>query len=57
MRVERQDGRLMAITYVIPDIHGRADLLRDGLAGIAAHARGRTGTIIALGDYVDKGTG
>jgi serine/threonine protein phosphatase 1 len=45
----------MAITYVIPDIHGRADLLRDGLAAIAAHARGRTGTIVALGDYVDKG--
>jgi serine/threonine protein phosphatase 1 len=45
----------MAITYVIPDIHGRADLLRDGLAGIAAHARSRIGTIVALGDYVDKG--
>src|ERR1700760_1493473 len=44
----------MAITYVIPDIHGRADLLRDGLAGIAAHARGRIGTIVALRDYVNK---
>jgi serine/threonine protein phosphatase 1 len=45
----------MAITYVIPDIHGRVDLLRDGLAGIAAHARDGIGTIVALGDYVDKG--
>ncbi|SDT04363.1 metallophosphoesterase [Bradyrhizobium canariense] len=45
----------MGFTYVIPDIHGRADLLRDGLAGIVAHARGQAGTIIALGDYVDKG--
>jgi serine/threonine protein phosphatase 1 len=45
----------MAITYVIPDIHGRVDLLRDGLDRVAAHARGRTGTVIALGDYVDKG--
>src|ERR1700753_2610482 len=45
----------MAVTYVIPDIHGRADLLRDGLAAIAAHARGAKGTIVALGDYVDKG--
>lgn len=45
----------MAITYVIPDIHGRVDLLRDGLAAIAAHARDRKGTIVVLGDYVDKG--
>jgi serine/threonine protein phosphatase 1 len=45
----------MAITYVIPDIHGRADLLRDALAAITAHALGHEGTIVALGDYVDKG--
>jgi serine/threonine protein phosphatase 1 len=45
----------MDFTYVIPDIHGRADLLRDGLAGILEHVRGQTGTIVALGDYVDKG--
>ncbi|WP_213769338.1 metallophosphoesterase [Bradyrhizobium sp. dw_78] len=45
----------MAITCVIPDLHGRADLLSDGLAAIVAHARGGAGTIIALGDYVDKG--
>src|ERR1700761_7823864 len=45
----------MRRTYVIPDIHGRADLLRGGLAAILGYANGRTGTIIALGDYGDKG--
>ncbi|HEY3796278.1 MAG TPA: metallophosphoesterase [Bradyrhizobium sp.] len=45
----------MSLTYVIPDIHGRSDLLRDGLAGILAHARSQVGTLVALGDYVNKG--
>ena len=45
----------MNLTYVIPDIHGRNDLLCDGLAEIAAHSRGAPGVIIAIGDYVDKG--
>jgi Calcineurin-like phosphoesterase len=45
----------MSFTYVIPDIHGRSDLLGDGLIGIVAHAGGQLGTIVALGDYVDKG--
>ena len=45
----------MDFTYIIPDVHGRSDLLRDGFAGIAAHAQGRPGTIVALGDYVNKG--
>ena len=45
----------MSFTYVIPDIHGRADLLRDGFGGIVDHAAGQAGTIVALGDYVDKG--
>lgn len=45
----------MSLTYVIPDIHGRIDLLRDGLLGIIAHAAGNPGTIVLLGDYVDKG--
>jgi serine/threonine protein phosphatase 1 len=43
----------MRLTYVIPDLHGRCDLLSDALAGIGA--RGETGTIVTLGDYVDKG--
>ncbi len=45
----------MSLTYVIPDIHGRYDLLRDGLAEIAAHSRGSAGVIVTIGDYVDKG--
>jgi serine/threonine protein phosphatase 1 len=43
----------MSLTYVIPDIHGRHDLLNDGLAEITA--RDETGVIVTLGDYVDKG--
>jgi serine/threonine protein phosphatase 1 len=45
----------MSLTYVIPDIHGRYDLLMDGLAEIAAHSRGIAGVIVTIGDYVDKG--
>jgi serine/threonine protein phosphatase 1 len=45
----------MSLTYVIPDIHGRVDLLRDAFAAIDQHAGGQFGTIVALGDYVDKG--
>ena len=47
----------MSNTFVIPDIHGRLDLLNDGLAEIAARSKGETGTIVTIGDYVDKGTG
>jgi serine/threonine protein phosphatase 1 len=43
----------MSLTYVIPDIHGRLDLLCDGLAQIAA--RGPAGVIVTIGDYVDTG--
>jgi serine/threonine protein phosphatase 1 len=45
----------MSMTYVIPDIHGRYDLLCDGLAEIAARAAGNASVIVAIGDYVDKG--
>jgi len=45
----------MGLTYVIPDIHGRYDLLNEGLAAIAAHSGGKAGTVITIGDYVDKG--
>jgi serine/threonine protein phosphatase 1 len=47
----------MSLTYVIPDIHGRNDLLGNGLAEIAAHSRGAPGIIVTIGDYVDKGPG
>jgi serine/threonine protein phosphatase 1 len=45
----------MTLTYVIPDLHGRFDLLCDALAKVEAHAAGHHGTIVALGDYVNKG--
>lgn len=45
----------MSLTYVIPDIHGRYDLLSDALPQITAHSRGEAGVIITIGDYVDKG--
>ena len=45
----------MSLTYVVPDLHGRLDLLLEGLERIGAHAVGRAGTVVMLGDYVDKG--
>ncbi len=45
----------MSLTYVIPDIHGRADLLDEAVLRIEARARGERGTLILLGDYVNKG--
>jgi serine/threonine protein phosphatase 1 len=45
----------MSLTYVIPDIHGRDDLLGEALAAIAAHAHGDIGVVVTLGDYVNKG--
>lgn len=45
----------MSLTYVIPDIHGRYDLLADALAQITAHSRGEAGVLVTIGDYVDKG--
>jgi serine/threonine protein phosphatase 1 len=45
----------MSFTYVIPDLHGRDDLLVRALSDISAHSRGERGVIVAIGDYVDKG--
>src|ERR1700692_154958 len=45
----------MSLTYVIPDLHGRYDLLSEGLADIATHSGGEAGVIVTIGDYVDKG--
>jgi serine/threonine protein phosphatase 1 len=41
-------------TYAIADLHGRFDILEAALAAIAAHAS-QPGTIVFLGDYVDRG--
>jgi serine/threonine protein phosphatase 1 len=45
----------MSKTFVVPDIHGRLDLLHEGLAEIGARSEGETDTIVTIGDYVDKG--
>src|SRR5581483_4099782 len=45
----------MRQTFVIPDIHGRLDLLYAGLERIAARSPATTSVIVTLGDYVDKG--
>jgi len=45
----------MSKTFVIPDIHGRLDLLDEGLAKVAARSEGEADTIVTIGDYVDKG--
>jgi len=45
----------MSLTHVIPDLHGRADLLEEALAEISARSGGQAGVIVTIGDYVDKG--
>lgn len=45
----------MTFTYAVADLHGRYDLLVLGYSAIVAHAKGRRGTIVHLGDYVDRG--
>jgi serine/threonine protein phosphatase 1 len=43
-----------ALTYAVPDLHGRFDLLEAALAAISDHAHGPA-RIVFLGDYVDRG--
>ena len=45
----------MTLTYAIPDIHGRLDLLESAIERIVEHSAGRSSTIVTLGDYVDRG--
>lgn len=45
----------MSLTYAIPDLHGRVDLLEAAFAKIIQHSAGRSSTIVTLGDYVDRG--
>jgi serine/threonine protein phosphatase 1 len=44
----------MSLTYVIPDIHGRYDLLSEAFTEITARSGGQA-AIVTIGDYVDKG--
>jgi serine/threonine protein phosphatase 1 len=45
------------LTFAVPDLHGRLDLLEAALAAIASHASGIPAehTVVFLGDYVDRG--
>lgn len=43
----------MSKTYAIADLHGRADLLKMAVKEI--RSRDATGTIVTLGDYIDRG--
>ena len=45
----------MTLTYAIPDLHGRFDLLELAIAEIVDHLNGRQATVVTLGDYVDRG--
>ena len=46
---------LMSLTYAIPDIHGRLDLLDAATDRIVNHSAGNSATVIVLGDYIDRG--
>jgi serine/threonine protein phosphatase 1 len=45
----------MSLTYAIPDLHGRIDLLQSAITKIAEHSAGKQSTVVTLGDYVDRG--
>jgi serine/threonine protein phosphatase 1 len=46
----------MPFTYVIPDLHGRYDLLMESVVKIIEHSKvSRSATVVTLGDYVDRG--
>jgi len=46
----------MPFTYVIPDLHGRYDLLMEAVVKIIEHSKvSQSATIVTLGDYVDRG--
>lgn len=45
----------MTLTYAIPDLHGRFDLLDQALSRILEHAGGQDACVVTLGDYVDRG--
>lgn len=47
----------MSVTIVVGDLHGRADLLELALVEIKKYLGSDQGTIVFLGDYVDRGGG
>ena len=47
----------MSFTIVVGDLHGRADLLEKALVKIKDYLGRNLGTVVFLGDYVDRGGG
>jgi serine/threonine protein phosphatase 1 len=45
----------MSLTYAIPDLHGRFDLLQSAIERIIQHSGERYSTVVTLGDYIDRG--
>lgn len=45
----------MSLTYALADLHGRYDLLEAAIETITNHAGSSPATIVALGDYIDRG--
>src|SRR5467141_3541773 len=45
----------MSITYAIPDLHGRLDLLDSAMGEIVGLSARKRATVVTLGDYVDRG--
>lgn len=52
MTAEAAPGR--KLTYAVADLHGRFDLLEAAAAAIETHASD-PGTVVFLGDYIDRG--
>ena len=50
------DHLLPGLTFAVPDLHGRLDLLEDALGAIESFPAGALArTVVFLGDYVDRG--
>ena len=50
------DHPLPGLTFAVPDLHGRLDLLEDALQAISDFPAGALArTVVFLGDYVDRG--
>lgn len=45
----------MSLTFAIPDLHGRLDLLEQAMSRILEHVDNQVARIVTLGDYVDRG--